>query len=245
MKDLNCDLGEGEPSARTRALMALVTSANIACGGHAGDEASMRRCLALCRKFGVRAGAHPAFADRKNFGRRALPLSEDDLTLLLLQQVGALAWVASVEQVRPHHVKLHGALYHVVEADRGLSKSYVRTMAEYFPGWKIYASPFGHVVAAARQAGVPVWREAFADRAYLSSGALAPRGEPGAVISAPSAVRERVRELRLSRRVRTVDGTRLPIEAETLCVHGDSPGAVRMARVLSAELPQNMDRRRG
>ena len=244
MKDLNCDLGEGESPRRTRALMAVVSSANIACGGHAGDEASMLRCLALCREFGVRAGAHPGFVDRENFGRRAVPISAKDLALLLLQQAGALAQIAAAEKVRPHHVKLHGALYHGVEADAELARCYAGTMAKYFPGWKIYASPFGHVAAAARRVGVPVWREIFADRAYLASGALAPRGEPGAVISSPTAACERWREVRQGQGVLTVDGTRLPIEGETFCVHGDSPGAARMARALSAALGLKMDRRR-
>lgn len=236
MKDINCDLGEGETAARTRALMAAVSSVNIACGGHGGDEESMRRCLKLCREFGVRAGAHPGFADRENFGRRALPLSERELTLLLLQQAGALARVAAAEGVRPHHIKLHGALYHVVEADAGLARCYVRTVAEYFPGWRIYVSPFGKVASVARLSGVPVWREVFADRAYLPSGALAPRGEHGAVISSPAAVRNRVRELRESGSLAASDGSRLAVQAETICVHGDSPHAVRIARALAAAL---------
>jgi UPF0271 protein len=233
MKDINCDLGEGEAPARTRALMAVITSANIACGGHAGDERSLRRCLALCRKFGVRAGAHPGFVDRENFGRNALDLSERTLALLLLHQVGALARVAAAQGVRPHHVKLHGALYHVVEAHAGLARCYARTMARYFPGWKIYASAVGKVADAAREAGVTVWREVFADRAYLASGALVPRREPGALLATRAAVRERVGELRRSKSLIATDGTRLAVQAETICVHGDSPDAVSIAKVIA------------
>ena len=236
MKDINCDLGEGEPAARTRALMAVISSANIACGGHAGDEKSLRRCLSYCREFGVRAGAHPGFADPENFGRRALPLSERQFTLLLLQQAGALARVAATEGVRPHHIKLHGALYHVVEGRAALARCYVRTIAEYFPGWKIYASPFGNVSAAARRAGVPVWHEVFADRAYLATGALAPREEHGAVISSVAAIRERTRELQQNGTLITADGGRLPVTAETICVHSDSPRAVQLARTLAETL---------
>jgi UPF0271 protein len=235
MKDINCDLGEGEPAKRTRALMASISSANIACGGHAGDADSLRRCLALCREFGVRAGAHPGFADRANFGRRALPISEQDLVLLILQQAGAFARVAAAEGVKPHHLKLHGALYHVVEESQALAQCYVETVAEYFPGWKVYAAPFGEIVSAARLRKVPVWREVFADRAYLPSGGLAPRGADGAVISSLSAVRQRVRELQRNREIVAVDGSRLKVEAETICVHADSPGAVRLAGCLAEE----------
>jgi UPF0271 protein len=236
MKDINCDLGEGEPAARTQALMAVISSANIACGGHAGNEATLRRCLALCRKFGVRAGAHPGFADRENFGRRELPLSARELALLLLQQAGAFARVAAAEGVRPHHIKLHGALYHAVEGRAELARSYARTVAEYFPGWKIYASPFGRVAAAARRARVTVWREVFADRSYLASGALAPRQDSGAVISSPAGLASRLWELRENGVLVTADGSRLRVTAETICVHSDSPGAVRMARTLAAAL---------
>lgn len=242
MKDINCDLGEGEPASRTRALMASISSANIACGGHAGDEESLRRCVALCRESGVRAGAHPGFADRENFGRRSLPLSRRELALLILQQAGALARVAAAEGVRPHHIKLHGALYHVVEEQEPLARCYVETVAEYFFGWKIYASPFGKIVGIAQHEGVPVWREVFADRSYLPSGNLAPRGEEGSVISSLTAVRERVRELRENHAIVAMDGRRLKIEAETICVHADSPQAVRLARELAAEL---IVRRRG
>lgn len=242
MKDINCDLGEGEPASRTRALMPSISSANIACGGHAGDEESLRRCVALCREFGVRAGAHPGFADRENFGRRALPLSRRDLAMLILQQAGAMARVAAAEGVRPHHIKLHGALYHVVEEQEPLARCYVETVAQYFSGWKIYASPFGKIAGIARHQGVPVWREVFADRAYLPSGHLAPRGEAGSVISSVSAVRKRVRELRENHVIAAMDGSRLPVTAETICVHADSPEAVRLARGLAAEL---IVRRRG
>ncbi len=236
MKDINCDLGEGESPSRTRALMALVSSANLACGGHAGDADSLRRGLALAREFGVRAGAHPGFADRANFGRRPLPLSERELELLLLHQAGAFARIAAAEGVRPHHIKLHGALYHVVEGRTSLARCYVRTVAEYFPGWKIYASPFGKVAAAAEKAGVTVWREVFADRAYLASGALAPRHEAGAVLSSRTALLARLRDLRETGAVVSLDGVRLPVVADTICVHSDSPGALAIARTLAASL---------
>lgn len=233
MKDINCDLGEGEPQARTRALVKLVTSANIACGGHAGDVRALRRGLELCREFGVRAGAHPGFADRENFGRRDVPLSARELETLLVQQMGAFAAVAAAVRVRPHHVKLHGALYHRVERSASLAKIYVRVVRDYFPGWRIYALPFGAVVPAARDLSVPVWREVFADRAYLSTGVLVPRGESGAVISSGEEIRRRVSSLREQGLVWSREGVGLAVECETLCLHADSPGAVRVARILA------------
>jgi UPF0271 protein len=236
MKDINCDLGEGEPPARTRALMKLVTSANIACGGHAGDAGTMRGCLDLCRELGVRAGAHPGFADRENFGRKDLSVSARELEILLLQQMGAFATVASSVRFRPHHVKLHGALYHLVERSSALAKRYVHVVQTYFPGWRIYALPSGAVVRAARAAGVGVWREVFADRAYRASGLLVSREEPGAVIWTRREILQRVVSLRDAGILWTAAGSALAVECETLCVHADSPRAVKVARLLAQTL---------
>lgn len=236
MKDINCDLGEGESPARTRALLELVTSANIACGGHAGDARTMRRCLRLCRECGIRAGAHPGFADRENFGRRELPVTPRDLETLLLQQLGAFALAAAAEKIRPHHVKLHGALYHAVERSAALARTYAQLVGEYFPGWRIYAAPDGRVAAGARKAGVEVWREVFADRAYLANGRLAARENPGAVISSPAEIRARMGGLKKEGILIALDGTPIRIEAETVCVHADSPDSVRTAKIVSAAL---------
>lgn len=231
--DLNCDLGEGEPAARTRALLSVVTSASIACGGHAGDASSMRACLRLCRELGVKAGAHPGFADRENFGRKEQSVSAAELELLVLQQAGAFAQVAAAEDVRPHHIKLHGALYNQVEKNPALAKCYVRLVREFFPGWRIYALAKGAVADAAAKAGHPVWREAFADRAYTPLGTLVPRAEAGSVISSPSHIRERMALLIDEGRLITADNTPIRLQAETICVHADSPGAIRIARALA------------
>ncbi len=236
MKDINCDLGEGEPLARTRALLRVVTSANIACGGHAGDVRAMRTCLRLCREFGVRAGAHPGFAGRENFGRRELPLGPRELETLLLQQLGAFVLAAAAEKIQPHHVKLHGALYHVVERSPALARTYAQLVGEYFPGWRIYAAPEGRVAAGARKAGVEVWREVFADRAYLADGRLAPRGSPGAVISSPAEIRSRMAGLKKDGILTAQGGAAIRVEAETVCVHGDSPNSLQIAKIVSAAL---------
>lgn len=236
MKDINCDLGEGEPIARTRALLQLVTSANIACGGHAGNVRTMAICLRLCREFGVRAGAHPGFADRENFGRRELPLTPRDLETLLFHQLGAFARLAASEKIRPRHVKLHGALYHAVERNGRLARTFTGVIAAYFPGWRIYAAPSGEVGPAAHKEGVGVWREIFADRAYLAAGKLAPRDKPSALIASPAAIRNRLLELQKKGVLTALDGTVFPAVAETICIHADSPGAVRTARIVAATL---------
>lgn len=232
--DLNCDLGEGEPLVRTRALMRWITSANVACGGHAGDARSMRACVRLAKQFGVKLGAHPGPWSRADRGREPVRSSADELELLLLQQVSALATIAAEERVRVHHIKLHGALYHAVEADPGLARAYVRWVAQHWPKLKIYALAGGRVVSEAKERGVPCRAEGFADRAYLADGRLAPRTEPGAVLSNVSASVLRVRALLAGRGITTRDGRRLVLQIETVCVHSDSPHALRLVRALSA-----------
>ncbi|HRJ73473.1 MAG TPA: 5-oxoprolinase subunit PxpA [Terrimicrobiaceae bacterium] len=230
MRDLNCDLGEGEAPARTRALLRVVTSANIACGGHAGDARSMRRCLRLCREFGVRAGAHPGYVDREFFGRRSLPLAPAALEVLLAGQTGALARIAESEAVALSHVKLHGALYHVVERDPVLARIFAEFVGRNFPRFRILAAPDGEVVRAAASCGVAVWREIFADRAYSPGGGLVSRDQPGAVLTVRQ-VRARLQTLRAAGLLAAEDGTPLRFAAETLCVHADSPQAVRIAKL--------------
>src|SRR5262245_44340148 len=143
--DLNCDLGEGEPLVRTRALMRWITSANVACGGHAGDTQLMTACVRLARRYGVRLGAHPGPWDRANRGRSRVEISPDELELLLIHQVGALEKIAHAKAAKLHHVKLHGGLYHAVESSETLAKHYVTTVKHWWPGVKIYACAGGRV----------------------------------------------------------------------------------------------------
>ncbi len=224
--DLNCDLGEGEPVARTRALMRHATSVNLASGGHAGDAVIMERCVLLARELGVRVGAHPGVAG--NFGRGEVKLTVKEFQTLLLHQVGALHRLTEVHRVRLHHVKLHGSLYHAVERDAALGRCYVETVGGWFGGSPIYALAGGQVAALGRRLGVVVWEEAFADRAYRSDGSLVPREEPGALLTRPAEIAGRVRDLIAGQGILTVEGHRLPLRARTLCFHGDTPGAIRL-----------------
>ncbi len=233
--DINCDLGEGEAPARTRALLRVVTSANIACGGHAGDAAAMRRCLRLCREFGVRAGAHPGFADRESFGRRVHAITPSELDLLLSRQMESLVRIADSGSIALAHIKLHGALYHVVEGDPALARTFAEFVGREFPFVRIISAPDGQVAREAAARGIGVWREIFADRAYDSAGGLVSRDRPGAVLALPE-VRKRLEALRQTGMLAANDGTLLRFDAETLCVHADSPGAVQIAKLARAYL---------
>lgn len=232
--DLNCDLGEGEPLIRTRALMRWITSANVACGGHAGDARSMRACVRLAKQSGVKLGAHPGPWSRTDRGRAPVCISADELELLLLQQVSALEKIANSERVRLNHIKLHGALYHAIEADAGLARAYVRCVARHWPQAKIYALADGRVVREAKRSSVPCLAEGFADRAYQADGRLVPRTEPGAVLSKVSESVLRVGDLLAGRGLSARDGRRLALQIKTVCVHSDSPNALRLVRALSA-----------
>jgi UPF0271 protein len=237
--DLNCDLGEGEAPSQTRLFMRWITSANVACGGHAGDLRSMQTCVRLAKKFGVRLGAHPGLAGHSDFGREQREITGDELELLLLQQVGALERLARVHRVPLHHIKLHGALYHVSEADDALGRRYVRAVAQWWPGTKIYALAGGRVARMARQAGLGVWEEAFADRGYRDNGGLVPRSEPGALLRDVRTIVERLERIVERGQILTVTGKTLPVQPQTICLHSDTPGADRWVRIIAEHAGKN------
>jgi len=234
--DLNCDLGEGEPSARTQALMRWITSANIACGGHAGDVESMHRCVRWAIRHRVRIGAHPGAAGSSGRGRGQVTLRAAELEPLLIAQLGALGQIARNHNAALHHVKLHGGLYHASESSLVLARAYVRIVRQHWPGLVIYALAHGSVARAARDAGVPCWAEGFADRGYRHDATLVPRGQPGALLKDPRRVVARVRRWIQDGRVDAADGRPLRLPIETLCVHADTPHAVAMVRALNSLL---------
>lgn len=238
MLDLNCDLGEGEHPNRTRALMRQITSANVACGGHAGDLRSMARCVRLAREFGVRLGAHPGPPSRADFGRSVVQPSPAELARWIIEQAGSLQAIAQAQGLTLHHIKLHGALYHATEADAELALAYIHTVAEHFPGVIVYSRSGGLVARTARHAGLGVREELFADRAYLPDGGLVPRNEAHAVLTHPDQVLARLDLWLRSGQIETQGGDRIRLAAETLCVHGDTPGATALARVLKSRIVQ-------
>ena len=230
--DLNSDLGEGEPAARTRALMRWITSANVACGGHAGDAKSMQRCVRLAKQCGVRLGAHPGPWSRGDFGRSAIQITPEEFELLLLQQVGALERVARANGARLHHIKLHGALYHASEAQSEIGEHYIESVARWWPQAIIYAKASGNVTRLAGRSRVKIWEEAFVDRGYESDGGLVPRNQPGALLMDIGAVIQRARIILEDGEVEALSGRRLPLHPQTLCVHSDTPGSPGIARAV-------------
>jgi UPF0271 protein len=229
--DLNCDLGEGEPRALTRALMRCITSANVACGGHAGDLESMGHCVALAKRWRVRLGAHPGPWSRGDFGRGPLKLAADELELLLIHQVGALERLARKQNVRLHHIKLHGALYHASEADESMARTYLSAVRAWWPRCIVFARAGGTVARLAKRAGVRIWEEAYLDRGYRDDGTLVPRDAPSAILGDKQLVKQRLERLVVDGVIETVSHQPLKLQPKTLCLHSDTPKAVQFAKL--------------
>jgi UPF0271 protein len=226
--DLNADVGEG--AREDAALIPLITSVNVACGGHAGDPDTMRATVALAVQHGVAIGAHPGYVDREHFGRRPMTLDEPQVVELILDQVGALDAIAAAVGAALVHVKAHGALYNQAEVDDRLARCLVNAVLRYPRRLALVGRAGSAMERAARAAGLPFRAEAFADRRYRADGALVSRSEPGSVLEDPNAVAAQVRRLARDGEVETNDGSRVPVAFETLCLHGDTPGAARLAR---------------
>ena len=223
--DLNADLGEG--GAQDEALFAAgISSANIACGAHAGDAATMAAACALAARHGVAIGAHPGFADREGFGRRERLLGLAELGLLLAEQIHALRRHADAAGLPIRHVKPHGALYHFLNREREHALLFAGSLRSLAPGAAIFGPPEGALREAAEAAGLPFVAEGFIDRGYRADGTLAPRGEPGAVLHDEKAVVAQALALARGGRV------------GTLCVHGDGPAAARLLRAARAALAE-------
>ncbi|TMD46675.1 MAG: LamB/YcsF family protein [Chloroflexi bacterium] len=233
--DLNADVGEGDPQTDA-ALLPLLSSANIACGLHAGDARTMRATVVIAMRNGVAVGAHPGFDDREGFGRRPQQLTAGEVRELLLPQLGALDAIARAEGTALHHVKPHGALYNQAETDSALAVAIVAAIRAFAPSLRLVGRAGSAMGEAAVAVGHPFTAEAFADRRYRPDGTLLPRSEPGALITDPAEVARQVRSLVTKGEVRASDGSRLAVSFGTLCVHGDTPGAVTLARRIRQEL---------
>jgi UPF0271 protein len=237
--DLNADVGESTASRTVgddASLMPHITSASIACGFHAGDPGVMRATVALAREHGVAVGAHPGFPDLEGFGRRELQVGPRDVEDFVAYQVGALAGIAAAQGVRLQHVKPHGALFNMAARDAALADAVARATALIDTSIALFGLPDSELLAAGRRAGLRVVPEGFADRGYLSDGSLAPRGQPGALINNPDTIARRAVGMVRDGLVDAVDGTRVRLAIETICVHGDTPGAAALAARIRAAL---------
>lgn len=233
--DLNSDVGESFgpwPMGHDAAVMRSITSANVACGYHAGDPGVMRATVQLAREAGVSVGAHPGFPDLAGFGRREMKISPKDVEDLVLYQIGALAAIAGAEGIRLAHVKAHGALYNMAARDRALADAIARAVRAFDSSLVLFGLPGSELLTSGERAGLRVASEGFADRAYEPDGSLAPRTEPGSVIHDPEKVVQRSLRMVRDGRVAARNGAELTIRVDTLCTHGDTPGAENLTRLL-------------
>ena len=237
--DLNSDLGEGYgPWAMgdDAQILDCVTSANIACGGHAGDPETMYRTLRLAAQRGVRVGAHPGYADREGFGRRVIPMEVEEIGRLVVAQVGALMALARLAGTEVRYVKPHGALGNLAAADRGVAAGIVAAIQGLDARLAVLAISGTALEQVAREQGLAVHSEIFADRAYLPNGQLVPRSQAGAVLDDAREAADRLVGWLRSGRMPVVGGEPIALRADSICVHGDSAHAVEMARHIRARL---------
>ena len=225
--DLNADVGEGMDDA---ALLPFLTSANVACGLHAGDPTVMDATVEQALARGVRVGAHPGYPDRENFGRIRMDLPAAAIERLVLYQIAALDGFVRSRGARLTHVKPHGALYHAAAQSWDVARAIAAGVLRAGTDLVLVAQPGTKLLEAAHEAGLPVAAEAFADRRYRSDGTLVPRTEPGALLTDPEEAAEQAVSLARDRFVLARDGSRIAVEADTICVHGDTPGAPEIAR---------------
>ena len=227
--DLNCDLGESFGTYKLgldEEVIPFVTSANIACGYHAGDPLVMAKTVALCRRYGVHAGAHPGFPDLAGFGRRNMVCSPAEGKAYVQYQIGALSAFCKAEGIPLFHVKPHGALYNMAGKDYALARALCEGIAAVDPELTLLALSGSEMVRAAKDVGIACACEVFADRAYMPDGSLVPRGRPDAMIEDEVLAISRVVRMAKEKKVTAVDGSDIEITADSVCVHGDGPKAL-------------------
>lgn len=225
--DLNADVGEG--AGFDAQLVPLVSSVNIACGAHAGDAATMRATASLALESGAAIGAHPGFSDREHFGRRELEISPDAAAVLVVGQVALLESMIEDLGARVGHLKLHGALYNMVSRDRRLADAVAEALSRHHPKKRLFALAGSALAEAGKAAGLDVVAEAFADRTYRRDGSLTPRSQTGSVITDEEQALRQALGIARDGSVLAADGARVAVQAQTLCLHGDSAHAVAFA----------------
>jgi UPF0271 protein len=237
--DLNADAGESFGAwtlGSDDELFHIVTSVNLACGFHAGDPTVIRRALQAAGRAGLAIGAHPSYPDLLGFGRRAMQLDAQAVEDLVLYQIAALAGMAAAEGLRIGHVKPHGALYNTAATDPLVARAVARAVRLCDPSLALIGLAGSALVAAARSEGLRALEEAFADRGYERDGTLTPRGAAGAVIDTPERAAARAVRIARDHRAETADGGEIEVRADTICIHGDTPGAPALARAVRGAL---------
>ncbi|MFZ0915889.1 MAG: 5-oxoprolinase subunit PxpA [Candidatus Udaeobacter sp.] len=232
--DINADLGEG--AGHDNELFELISSANIATGFHAGDSDTMHAAICAAKEHGVAIGAHPSFFDRENFGRKELNVADQEVLDAVAYQLGIFQAIASTLDVRPNHVKPHGALYNMAVRDAKLADAMARAVESVDSKLILFAPDKSELARAGEAHGLQIAREIFADRNYLKDGWLVPRTRPDALLHDPKEAVQRVLRMLREGKVRSVEGDDVDVRGETICVHGDTPGAVGFARELRTRL---------
>ncbi|GGJ77803.1 UPF0271 protein [Anoxybacillus voinovskiensis] len=237
--DLNCDMGEGfgvYQLGNDEAIMDYVTSVNIACGFHAGDPLVMRKTVQMAIKKGVAIGAHPGFPDLLGFGRRAMRITPDEAYAYVVYQIGALSAFVQAEGGKMTHVKPHGALYNLAAKEPSLAKAIAQAVYDVDPTLILYGLAKSELIAAGKKIGLRTASEVFADRTYQQDGSLTPRNAPQALIADEQEAVAQVIKMVNEGYVRTLQGVDVPIQAETVCIHGDGPNALAFAKKLHETL---------
>ncbi len=228
--DFNCDMGEG--MAGEAIIMPFISSANISCGLHAGDGNVIRNTIALALSHNVSIGAHPSFDDRAHFGRTEMKLGRDELYRLIIRQLESFQTIAASLGADVHHVKPHGALYNLSARDETTARCIAEAVKDFNPGCILMGLSGSASVRAAKIAGLTAWNEVFADRTYTGRGTLTPRHHPGALIDSLEALTTQVKQMIHKGTVTATDGTVIPVEADTICIHGDGAQAPVFAKAI-------------
>jgi 5-oxoprolinase (ATP-hydrolysing) subunit A len=228
--DLNCDMGEG--IGRDELIMPYITSANIACGYHAGDEETMLQTILMAKKYNVNIGAHPSFADRENFGRTEMKLSVIEIYELVAKQIDLLKKMATDNDAQLYHVKPHGALYNMAARSKEMAKAIAGAVKDVDENLVLYGLSNSFLISEAKALGIKTASEVFADRTYQDDGSLTPRSQPNALIQNTAEAIHQVLMMVKEGKVRTVSGKEITIAAETICIHGDGKHAVEFAKAI-------------
>ncbi len=240
--DLNCDLGELEGDdglALDAAVLAHVSSANVACGAHAGNAIRIRQLAVLCRQHGVAFGAHPGYPDRTGFGRTVIPMSPLEITNSVAAQIALAAGIADSEGIRVSHVKAHGALYNLAATDSAVAEAIAAGVRRACADARLVGLSGSKLIAAGKALGLATTNEVFADRNYCADGTLMPRDQPHAILRDAHEIAQRIVEVVRTGRVRIRAGLEIPVVAETVCVHGDTENCLEIVIRLRAVLEEN------